>query len=691
MGNNSHLLLEIGTEELPPTFVTRGISQLKEKLSLKLSPSQLKYKKINTFGTPRRLVALVENLADKQEDSLEEICGPSKKVALDEKGNYTMAAKKFAHSQRVDLKELVIKEIKKGSYLFAIKKHKGLKASQILPEIIKNTLLELEFPKSMRWADESIRFPRPIRWIVCLLNNKVIKFNLNGITSSNKTYGHYFLAHGPFLVDEAKNYLKLIKEKKVILDYAEREKIILKQIKKEAEQIGGIVLYNPQILEEVTNLVEFPHTIGGDFPREYLSLPDGVLITTMEHHQRYFPLQDKKGKLINKFIVVHNGNPKYNHIIRTGHERVLFARLSDAKFFFEEDQKESFTQKTEALRGMIFQEKLGNLYDKVKRLEKLASLISHKINAENKIRRIAQRASYLSKTDLVTEMVNEFPELQGFMGREYAQISGEPKEVAQTIYEHYLPLTREDEIPESIAGKITSLADKIDTLVGYFGIGLAPTGSTDPFSLRRQAQGVVLIIINSKFSFSLREILKKNYQLYQEEKVELQSAQELIEELLSFFKQRLRFILTAEGARYDIIEAVLALPEDNLYDLALRVRVLQNFSRTKTFDDLLVAFERCYNLSLKARMTRVNPSLFQQKEEKIFYEELIKAEKNISEISDYKIKIKYLALLRPIIDKFFDEVLVMTDEAKIRQNRLSLIKRYAHQCLKIADFSKIQH
>lgn len=691
MNNNSHLLLEIGTEELPPTFVTMGISQLKEKLSLKLSQSKLKYKRINTFGTPRRLVALVENLSEKQEASLTEICGPSKNVALDENGNFAMAAKKFAHSQRVNLKDLVIKDTKKGSYLFAIKKHEGQKASKILPEIIKNTLLELDFPKSMRWADGSIRFPRPIRWIACLLDNKVIKFDLDRLTSSNKTYGHYFLAHGPFIVDNAKNYLKLIKDKKVVLDYTEREKIILKQIKKEAEKIGAIVLYNPQILEEVTNLVEFPHAIVGDFPREYLSLPEDVLITTMEHHQRYFPLQDRKGKLINKFIVVHNGNPKYNHTIRAGHARVLYARLSDAKFFFEEDKKEDFAQKTEALRGMTFQEKLGNLYNKVKRSEKLAYLISQKLDAENKIRRIAQRASYLSKTDLITEMVNEFPELQGFIGRVYARISGEPKEVAQAIYEHYLPLSREDELPASLPGKITSLADKIDTLVGYFGIGFAPTGSADPFSLRRQAQGIVLIIANSKFSFSLREILKKNYQLYQKDKVKLKPAQELIEEILNFLKQRLRFILTGEGARYDIIEAVLTLPEDNLYDLALRVRVLQNLSQTKTLNDLLVAFERCYNLSRDARLTKINPSLFQQKEEKIFYEELIKAEKNISEISDYKIKIKYLASLRKIIDKFFDEVLVMTDEAKIRLNRLSLIKRYAHQCLKIADFSKIQH
>ncbi|MFZ3063029.1 MAG: glycine--tRNA ligase subunit beta [Actinomycetota bacterium] len=686
------LVFEIGTEEMPASAVTLGINQLKANASKSFADARLTYDNLDVTGTPRRLVLYGKKLAEKQGESHEEIRGPARAAAFDRNFQPSAAAYGFAKAQGIRVTDLEIKDTPRGEYVFALKAIKPKKATEILPDILKNLVLSFDFPKSMRWNHGDIRFSRPIRWILALFGDKVIDVFLEGIPSGNVTYGHRLLSKGPLRVKDAGSYHQVISEGGVVFDYREREKIIRDEIEKIAVSVGGKPVINPAVLREVVHLVEAPRAITGTFSKDFLALPRSVLTTAMESHQRYFPVEDKAGRLLNSFIVVHNGNADYDDLISRGHERVIRARLSDAWFFFQEDMKEPFEKRVERLQGIAFQEKLGNLYDKTLRVRELAGQIGIRLNLSSQSIKDIERGAYLCKADLTTQMVREFPVLQGIIGQEYAALSGEKKEVSNVISEHYLPRFVGDDHPQSAAGQVVSIADKIDTIVGCFGIDLVPTGSEDPYALRRQGQAVVAIILEKKLSLSFEEIARIAMDLYHLGGYKLRPAERIQADLDLFFKQRLKFHFATEAFRYDVVEVVLGPSLNNLLDLEARARAINKHLGTRTMDDILTGFERCYNLSKGQKRTAVRTELFETEAEKALYQvaskgaadlKVLLAERNVDR------GLKLLATLRPVVDRFFDEVLVMAEEEGLRQNRLSLLLNCVDLYLSVADFSKI--
>lgn len=682
------LVLEIGAEELPASSAYMGIEQLREKSEKIFSFNRLSFKEIQTMATPRRLVLYVKGLSEKQNEFVEEVKGPAKHVSYTDAGEPTAAAIGFARAQGVKPSELIVKKISSGEYVFAVKKEKGKPTIQLLPQILPELILSLTFPKSMRWEGD-LKFPRPIRWLLSFYGDEPIKFSLSHLTRRDVTFGHRLLSKGPISVLSVDDYFKALKKGKVIVDHKEREALIESEIKKLALEVNAKALINPRVFSEVVQLTEHPCAVIGEFSREFLSLPGEVIVTVMESHQRYFPLETLDGKLINKFIVIHNGDGKFDALIKKGHERVLKARLADAKFFFEEDKKKSLADYAERLKGVVYQEKLGTLFDKTMRLRELAKTIAEKLALSDEVIKNLERAAYLCKADLVTSMVVEFPELQGVMGREYACLSGEPEAVANAIYEHYLPRTTADSLPSFLEGKILSLADKLDNVVSCFSIGLLPTGSEDPYSLRKQATGIINIISENEYRLSLNELVE-----FLAEKVGIKSDsfKETKTALEDFFLNRLRAQLLEEGYRFDSIDAVLTLKLFDVVDIKSRIKTLDEMHDSKIMEDIVVAFTRCKNLSDLTAGAVVNSSYLSEDTEKKLFSSLIETERLLVEplkILDYGGALEVLASLRPIIDKFFDDVLVMVEEPAIRNNRLALLNKGVNLFMKIADFSKL--
>ena len=686
------LVFEIGTEEMPAAAVDLGIKQLKESAQKLLEENRLSFKKIETMGTPRRLVLLVSKLAEVQSELIREVKGPAVKVAYDQKGEPTAAATGFARGQGVNVKELVAKKVSQGEYVFAVVKEKGLSAPKVLEKLLPGLLLLVNFPKTMRWNNGEVQFVRPIRWILAVFGNTTIEFALNQLKSGNLTIGHRFLAANPIKVKSSEDYLQAMRTGKVLVDHTERADRIRKQAEKIANDVGGQVVINPHTFDEVVQLVEYPHVVSGSFSKDYIKLPRDVLVTSMESHQRYFPIENKQSKLLPYFIVVHNGDHKHKNLIQRGHERVLRARLADAKFFFEEDQKESLDKKVEKLKGVVFQEKLGTVFAKTQRVEELVTAIGEQLSVKKHVLDNAKKAAYLSKADLVTEMVAEFPTLQGVMGREYALLSGENKNVAQAVYEHYLPRFAGDSLPRSTEGKILSIADKIDTITGCFSAGLLPTGSEDPYALRRQAQGIINIVLTNKFSFSLTDIIETSLRLYEKAGLKLRPKEETHQDLRDFFKARLRGHFLNEGFRYDVIDAVLAGGIDYPPAKLDRIEVITKLRETPEMEDTIIPFTRCNNLAQMELGTEADKSLFQQQEEKQLLDSINKAESSVTKAvakKDYLAAIQILSSLRPTVDAFFDEVLVMVEDNKIKDNRLMLLNKCVKLFLKVADFSQL--
>lgn len=681
MAATETLVFEIGTEEMPASAVEVGISQLKNNAEKALTEARLRYKNLDTMGTPRRLVLVVKDLASEQEKAYHEIRGPSEKTAFDESFQPTAAAIGFARAQKVKVTDLVIEDTPQGRYVFARRAVKPAKTVAVLPDILKNLTLSFDFPKSMRWNHGDIRFSRPIRWILALYGNKTVSPSLEDIPAGNITYGHPFLGNHAIRIEQADQFEKRLSQAGVVVDHRRRERLILKEVKEKALSTKGKAAVDPAVLKEVIHLVEHPQAVLGTYSKEFLKLPRSVLVTAMQSHQRYFPVEDKKGKLISSFIVVHNGNKKHDNVIRKGHERVLRARLSDAWFFFKEDLKVPLSERVTSLKDILFQERLGSLYDKTLRVRELARIIGKHLKVDAATITDAERAAYLSKADLTTNMVREFPNLQGVVGEEYALVGKERRGVARAIAEHYLPRYVGDVLPKTLAGSLISMADKIDTIVGCFGIGFIPTGSEDPYALRRQGQGVVAIILDKKLTLPFEKIIEAALKLYQIGGFKLKADRHILSELDIFFKQRLKFHFSSEGFRYDVADAVLALPLNNPLDLEVKARLINQSLGTSLMDDLLTAFERCYNLSRGVKMTRVNPRLFESKYEEDLYKAVLKVEKDLS--------LKSLAGMRPVVDKFFDEVLVMAEENRLRQNRLNLLLRCVNLFASFADFSKI--
>ncbi len=679
-------LLEIGTEEMPSSAARQAVKDLERIFRQEFQANRLVFDEIRVYATPRRLAVLLTGLGERQKEAVLEIKGPPANQHFDLNGNITPAAKAFAEKHGVSPESLVEKETPKGSYIFAIKKEDGRKSFEVLKELIPSLIKKLSFKKTMRWQGK-LRFIRPIRWLVALYDRQLIPFKLDGLESGTNSRGHRFLSPGELKIVEPSSYVELLRSAKVIVSQEERKKIILNGLREKAER--GQALINPDLLDEVVYLVEYPWIVRCNFPEEYLSLPSVVIVEVLESHQRYFPWVDSNKKLLPGFFCVSNGSPESEKTIKEGNERVVKARLEDAKFYYHEDLKEPLASKVERLRGVVFQEKLGNLWEKTERVEKISEYLAEKFNVDEEEFFSLKRAAQLAKADLTTEMVKEFPELQGVIGKEYALKSGEPFEVAEAIYEHYLPRFPSDTLPKTKIGKIISIADKVDTVVGYFLAGFPPTGSEDPYSLRRQAQGVIRIVFDGRIDLSLVDLIKKSLSLYSEQ-LGIQADNSIFESLCDFFKARVERIWQKAGYGYLSVRSLLSRSLTHPVMANSLIFQLEKAQKESWWNDLLIAYYRPKNLSSPALGVEVDPLLFSEKEEKLLYEAVMEAERKISDLigkSEWRSAMLVLANLRKVVDCFFDAVLVMSDDIKLQENRLRLLNLTVDLFEKIADFS----
>lgn len=691
----SDVILEVGTEEIPAIYIENALRDLRQLAQNNLEEARIKYKKNKIYGTPRRLVLFISCISEKQEGIFQKIKGPAYSIAYDNDLKPNKPAVKFAQGQGISVKDLIVEETEKGKYVFAIKSEKGKSSIELLVKIFPRIINNLNFPKSMRWEDKKLRFIRPIRWILALYDKKVIKFNLDGLYSGNETYGHRLLAPKKIKISSPNEYFTEIEKKYVIIDPKIREKIIRTQIKQIISEVNGLELINEKQLKEIIYLVEYPFAVLGKFDKKYLKLPTEVLTTVMEKHQKYFPVYKNKDKLLPLFIVIINGAKEYANTIIKGNENVLKARLEDAKFFYQEDQNIPLEKRVDKLKNIIFRENLGNLFDKTKRLELLCNYIADSLQVEQKVKEDLLRSAHLCKADLVTEMVKEFPELQGIMGREYAVLSNERKEVAEAIFEHYLPRFSGDILSKTKSGMILGIADKVDSIIGCFVIGLTPTGSQDPYGLRRQSRGKIAIILKNNLKISLKDIIQKSLSLYKENiSLEFKIGEnEIVSQILSFLKQRVRNLFLEDGIRYDVIDAVLAVDSNgNLVDIKYRIKVIEELYNQPIFRNILNSSNRVLNLSKNSKEIDIKESLLKENAELNLYYNYKNIYPQVKEyISNkkYKKAFKLLEGLCEPVDEFFDQVLVMDKTVEIRKNRIALIKKVNILFNQIADLSKI--
>jgi glycyl-tRNA synthetase beta chain len=683
------LLLEIGTEEIPAGFIPQALTDLEKLAKKEFEANRIDFKGIRTLGTPRRLVLFMESVSEKQRDVETKKIGPSKQAAFDSKGDPSPAAIGFARSQSVSVEALKLIQTEKGEYVCALKEEPGRPTFELLPSILPRLILNLPFQKSMRWAEVSIRFARPIHWILALFGGEIVPFDVGNVQSGDFTHGHRFMHPGSFKVKDFKSYLQKMKEASVIVDPVERKKRIEEEMIREGASVKGKVLRDEDLLNEVNFLVEYPVALCGSFDPKFLSLPREVVTHSMKEHQRYFPLEDDRGGLLPHFVCVSNTDPKDRSKVVKGNERVLKARLSDADFFFQDDLKIPLEKRLEVLKKVVFQAKLGTSYEKVMRFTKLALFICEQV--EPKLRQTVERASLLCKADLVTGMVGEFPKLQGVVGREYARLSGEKPEVYEAIYEHYLPAFAGDRLPNSPVGDMVSIADKLDTMVGCFGVGLIPTGTADPFGLRRQALGIMRIILEKSYSLSLVQLIEESGRQLKE-KMERPFA-DVKKEVIEFFRVRYQNLLLDKGYPFDVVDAALSTSFDELMDVQHRIDALKVARVSQDFESVVIGFKRAMNI-LKGYSSRkeVNPSLFSEAAEKDLYQSFLRAKEKIElhlKQRAYESAILEMTQMRKPIDTFFDKVMVMVEDEKIRNNRLALLDGIGQLFLKIADFSKL--
>ncbi len=690
------LLLEIGTEELPARFCVPALEQLQSKAAVALNTARLPHGKVETFGTPRRLVLLVQAVAMQQHDLEMTTKGPPARIAYDAEGKPTKALEGFMRTQGVTAEQVYVAREGNADYIFARRVEVGGSIGLVLPDLLKNLVLSLEFPKSMRWGSRSIRFARPIKWLLALLGNSRVPFDVDGITAGATTFGHRFLAPPePILVFHPRDYFQKVGNAYVLVDQGVREDVIWQKVREVARDLGGMVKPDPDLLEEVTWLVEQPWAFAGSFDASYLEIPKEVLVTSMREHQRYFPVYDAAGeRLLPYFIAVRNGLDAHLDTVRAGNEKVLRARLADARFFFDEDRRVGLEPRNEKLKHIVFQEKLGTLYEKVERVEGLAKKIARFIRLNAADTAHAQRAAHLCKADLATAMVYEFPELQGVMGREYARLEGEDPAVATAIYEHYLPRGAGDALPQTPAGVIVALADKLDTLAGYFCLGLIPKGSADPFALRRAAQGVIAIMIEHNALlqhqdlWSLCEAAVDRYAAL----VDGADRKKVVEDLSEFLKAREKVQLEQRGIRHDVIDAVLATDRAIPAMNAAVAEALSSLLQDPDFAAVMAAFKRVANLGAKAESSHVDPKLFTEDQERDLWQaaqEFMATSRQLAFEEKYADFFRAALPLKGPVDAFLDKVLVMAEDPAVRRNRLALLLDVAHQLCLIADLSKL--
>ncbi|HWQ75521.1 MAG TPA: glycine--tRNA ligase subunit beta [Syntrophomonas sp.] len=683
------LLLEIGVEEMPSAFMTDTLAQLKALGEEKFTAARIGFAQVESMGTPRRLVLYVHGLEEKQQDAVIENRGPKKNSAFDKQGAPTKAALGFARAQGIEVGDLEIREMDGTEYVFATKKEMGGDTAQVLPEILLDIIHALNFPKSMRWSYYETRFARPIRWLLALYGKQTVSFQIENVVSGNESCGHRFLAPKRFILKKPEDYTEQLRRRFVIVDHQERKQMIWQQVQEAARQAGGQAMENEELLEEVCFLVEYPTAFAGSFSPSYLDVPPEVLTTSMIENQRYFPVFDKQGQLLPAFIGVRNGTEDSLDIVRAGNERVLKARLEDALFFWKEDTSKVLADLVPGLQKVMFHERLGSVMDKVERLQQLAVVIGAAIglSSEEKLR----RAALLCKADLLSNMVYEFPELQGIMGRYYALKSGEEAEVGEAILEHYLPRFADDKLPASPTGTVLALTEKIDNLTACFAIGIKPSGSQDPYALRRQALGVVNILTDMRIKVDLGHIITAAYNSLSNVKTEA-GAEQVRDELMEFIRQRQRGLLLDQGFGFDVIDAVLALTLADIYDIEQRVQVLQEFKNSDRLEDFMVVFNRSHNLSKKWDSIAIMPEDLEDESEKNLYRHLQQAKPEVGQSvknGNYQKALEIIADLRTDLDRFFNAVMVMVEDEKLKAARLGILKTIAELCGQVADFTKL--
>lgn len=686
----SDLLLEIGTEEIPSTYLNRGLEEFGHLAKDYLRGNRVAVEgSISTYGTLRRLVLVGKAIADKQEDTIQEITGPPKKAAFDEEGKPTKAAFGFAKKQGVFVEELQLLDTPKGEYLYVKRKIPGRPTIDLLSEFLPELIANIPWPKSMRWGSGGFSFVRPIHWVVAIFDGEVIPFEVAGVRSGNKTRGHRFMASQFIEVGDIQDYLQKMSESSVIIDRGKREGKVEKSVIKVAKTVSGTPIEDPELLSIVTNMVEFPSAICGGFDKSFLNLPDHVLITAMKEHQRYFSIRDKEGRLMPNFVAVNNTIARDESIVRKGHERILQARLADADFFFREDRKRPLEDRLEDLKTVIYQAELGTSFAKVQRFTKLAEYLAEQIAPEklNDVRLAAR----LCKCDLVTEIVTEFPSLQGKMGEIYARLDGHPEDVCIAISDHYLPVQAESKLPESLIGSIVGMADRMDTIVGCFALGLEPTGTADPYALRRQALGIIRLIRDKKITVSLTDFVRESVSILRDTiSFDLKV---VTEKVLNFIKERFKNILLSGDITQEFIEAVITTDFNFLNQLEKRIEALRRFRDiSKDFELIAIAFKRIMNILKGFEGTyRVNPDLFEDKSEenlwKIFQSVKAEGRKEI-ERENYLEALNLMSRLSGPVDEFFSQVMVMAEDKRVRENRIGILKELNNFFLQIADFSK---
>lgn len=687
-------LLEVGMEELPASYSKLAIEQFKSAFEKLLNENSYKDYEVNVYTTPRRITTIIDNIIENESIEKEEIKGPSKSISFDDAGNPTKALQGFLKSKGLDVKDIFFKDMGGTEYVFANVEHKSLTFTELIERNAESIIRKIVFPKSMKWGGRDLKFTRPIRWIVSLYNDKVVKFNLENIRVSNLTNGHRFLSKKDIEISDAHDYMNIMEDNFVIVDNSERKARIRLESERLAKSVGGSIQNDEAIIDQVTNLVEYPTPLLGTIKDQYLELPDEVVITPMKDHLRYFPVVDSKNRLMNHFITVRNGDDKYLDIVRKGNEKVLAARLEDAKFFFNEDRKKNLEDYVNDLRTIVFQDKLGTLYDKTLRNIKLSEKICEDLNVGEETVETTKRAAYLSKADLATKLVVEFTELQGVMGKIYAKLSGETVGVQEAIYEHYLPRYAQDSLPSTTAGVILAVADKLDTISGLFSIGTKPSGSQDPFGIRRATLGIINIVLEKSLDVSIDSLLEEtlyNYVNINELKFDYD---EVKKNVLDYIKTRFVGILQDSNYDANLINAVMNKHKDlNLLTIKQVLTKLDGIKDSDEFKDALSAFRRIYQISKGKEFEKVDPNqdIMEESEKELFnlYKDLKAKEENISDI-DITEAIKILATYKESIDKFLDSTMVLVDNKIIKNNRLSLISLILNEFNSILDFKEIE-
>jgi glycyl-tRNA synthetase beta chain len=686
------LLFEIGTEEIPAGYLEPAYKQIREKFTRKAKDLRIAHKGVEVMGTPRRLTLIVSDVAKTQEDIKEELLGPSKSAAYDDVGNFTKAAQGFARSKGVDASALQIVTTPKGEYLMLVREVKGRDSMELFPGILGEIINELSFPKSMKWGANKLAFVRPIQWILALYGNQIIDFEHEGVISSNKTAGHRFHANTKFVVDSVASYFETLEKNQVIVDPVKRRAKVVEEINVALKDndllVGGSVAIDEDLVDTVTNLVESPVGVCGTFDEKFLQLVPEVLITSMREHQKYFPVVNSTGELMPGFIAVNNTTVNNPDVTRKGHQRVLRARLEDALFFYNGDRKIPLEDRVKGLDGIIFQAKLGTMLEKKDRLVKLVRIIAEKVSPG--CINDASRAALLCKGDLLSDMVGEFPSLQGIMGAAYAANDTENNEVVLAIKEHYMPKRSGAELPSTDTGAVLALADRIDSLVGCFGIGLVPTGTADPFGLRRITLAILHIIEEKAYRFSLKEIVSKALALYGDK---VDGSADTVHTILSFMEGRFKNDRTAKGESAGAVEAAISISFDDVNDCLSRISAMAEIYKEPAFAVLASSYKRIRNIIKNNTETSVSESLFEDEAEKNLFSLYSSLSPKISELvgaGEYYKALTLMLEMKEPVDQFFDKVMVMADDPAVKQNRLNLLSGLGDLILQVGDISKFQ-